>query len=474
MGYIPAGYVQTDSDSEPDLVMDNYPHQKPEKRHYEQVEVSLTEKSTPEDDYDLDIKELLDTDDVVLLQEAVDGGAFDVNHRLNCCYGWSLTLYVASRARSSMLKWLIEKGGKISSDGQEPISGFLALSIVDHNTSDELILQTCELLVQAGDDPEKRQSQLKTPLMLASSYGNTCLVTFLINLKVNLDSTDFQGWTALMHAADAGHGQTARTLVEGGADADIISLDGYTAADLAAIQSHLHLQEVIQKFSKKSKLDWTKSSAHKERNKEMASVLSGLDLAVYQDLFESHNIGLEEFLTISETEMIDMGIKEIGARKRLLEGQRQAHIKSWSKESLPLPNIDGDIETLRLSCPDADNILKNTAEHLRLLKASIAYIRLQFRHHAPSLLKSGSDLVPPSRLFHTLKDCRSRLTGLQRECSLLSTEIYLHDPGLVHQADDGGGHMDQDKPASFTSGCIKVMAVFATVGIAYLVKYVLV
>ena len=66
---------------------------------------------------------------------------------------------------------------------------------------------------------------------------------------------------------------------------------------------------------------------------------------------------------------------------------------------------------------------------------------------------------------------RSRLTGLQRECSLLSTEIYLHDPGLVHQADDGGGHMDQDK---LTSGCIKVMAVFAAVGITYLVKYVLV
>ena len=46
--------------------------------------------------------------------------------------------------------------------------------------------------------------------------------------------------------------------------------------------------------------------------------------------------------------MMDIGITQIGARKRLLEGQRQAHIKPWSKESLPLPNIDGQIEVLRL------------------------------------------------------------------------------------------------------------------------------
>ena len=45
---------------------------------------------------------------------------------------------------------LIERGGKISSDGQEPISGFLALSTFDHHSSQQLILETCELLIQAG------------------------------------------------------------------------------------------------------------------------------------------------------------------------------------------------------------------------------------------------------------------------------------------------------------------------------------
>jgi len=463
MGYLPAGYVTSDSDSEPDLVINNHDPQKPGKNHCKQPDIALTAKSSDDGEYDVDIKELLDTDDVGLLQEAVDEGAFDVNHRLKCCYGWSLALYAASLARSSLLKLLIERGGKISSDGQEPISGFLALSTFDHHSSPQLILETCELLIQAGDDPEKRQSQLKTPLMLASSYGNTCLVTYLIEIKVNLDSTDSQGWTALMHAADGGHGQTARTLLEAGAHPDVISYEGYTAADLAAIQSHFALQEVIQKLSKKPKLDWTKSVAHKARNEEMASVLSGLDLEILQDLFESHNIGLAEFLTISETEMMDIGITQIGARKRLLEGQRQAHIKPWSKESLPLPNIDGQIEVLRLTCSDADSILKNTAEHLRLLKASVAYIRLQLKHHAPRLLKAGSDMVPPYTLFSTLEECRIRLASLQRECSLLSSEIYLQNPDVIHPA-------HQDKPSSYTSITVMTLFGFAVVGIAYLVS----
>ena len=45
-----------------------------------------------------------------------------------------------------------------------------------------------------------------------------------------------------MHAADGGHGQTARTLLEAGAHPDVISYEGHTAADLAAIQSHSALQ----------------------------------------------------------------------------------------------------------------------------------------------------------------------------------------------------------------------------------------
>ena len=55
--------------------------QKPGKQHCKQPYTALTAKSCDEGEYDVDIKELLDTDDVGLLQEAVDEGAFDVNHR---------------------------------------------------------------------------------------------------------------------------------------------------------------------------------------------------------------------------------------------------------------------------------------------------------------------------------------------------------------------------------------------------------
>ena len=58
-----------------------------------------------------------------------------------------------------------------------------------------------------------------------------------------------------MHAADGGHGQTARTLLEAGAHPDVISFEGYTAADLAAIQSHLALQ--VNNCRRCRRITWT-------------------------------------------------------------------------------------------------------------------------------------------------------------------------------------------------------------------------
>ena len=58
-----------------------------------------------------------------------------------------------------------------------------------------------------------------------------------------------------MHAADGGHGQTARTLLEAGAHPDVISYEGYTAADLAAIQSHFALQ--VNNSRRWRKFTWT-------------------------------------------------------------------------------------------------------------------------------------------------------------------------------------------------------------------------
>ena len=42
-----------------------------------------------------------------------------------------------------------------------------------------------------------------------------------------------------------------------------------------------------------------------------------------------------------------IGIAEVGARKRLLEGQAQVHKRTWSKQSVPCVSLQDGIDGLR-------------------------------------------------------------------------------------------------------------------------------
>eukprot|EP00088_Acartia_fossae_P007273 TRINITY_DN13396_c0_g1_i11.p1 TRINITY_DN13396_c0_g1~~TRINITY_DN13396_c0_g1_i11.p1 ORF type:complete len:442 (-),score=80.99 TRINITY_DN13396_c0_g1_i11:184-1509(-) len=341
-----------------------------------------TDGSLEDYNFDLDIKEIIDESDIEVLAESVTSGCISVNHNLMSCYGWSLATYAASRANPKVLRWLFEHSGKIgSSNNREPITGFLALSQIqpEHVTSQQIV-ETAQLLLDQGDDIGKPQSQMKTPLMLAASEGNLPLTKFLIDHKAELDKTDSQLWTALMYGSDGGHGDVVRTLLEAGASPHQISAQGHTAADIAAIQNNYELQEVLQKFSSLTQLSWKRDDAKKPKNREMANILSGLNLDEYQDTFEEHNIGISEFLVI------------------------------------------------RLTCPEAGAILYNIDSHLQYLAASVSYIRLQVRDHGPRLLKAGSDLISPSDLRTILNKCRLQADRFDRECAALRSELYLREP----------------------------------------------
>ena len=130
------------------------------------------------------------------------------------------------------------------------------------------------------------------------------MVQFLCQHGANIDQTDtqvlhfiyqllsdlevlgsiIQGWTALMYAVDGGHGAVARTLLELGADPDIISEDGLRAADLAAQHSNPVLEEVLEKYSsiKGLKLERETFFENFEKPREIDSILLGLGLEEYK------------------------------------------------------------------------------------------------------------------------------------------------------------------------------------------------
>ena len=61
-------------------------------------------RGASEDDYDTDVREILDTGDLELVEQLVTGAGVDVNHCLTSHYSWSLALYAAYRVDHRLLR----------------------------------------------------------------------------------------------------------------------------------------------------------------------------------------------------------------------------------------------------------------------------------------------------------------------------------------------------------------------------------
>ena len=94
-------------------------------------------------------------------------------------------------------------------------------------------------LLSRGIDPDARDGNGHTALMLAARAGHTAVTQLLIDHDADLNVTAKFGLSALMLAVIAGHKEIARALARAGADLSLRGTGapgfvGKTAADLAA------------------------------------------------------------------------------------------------------------------------------------------------------------------------------------------------------------------------------------------------
>jgi hypothetical protein len=112
---------------------------------------------------------------------------------------------------------------------------------------------TVAALLDAGADPNVKNALGRTALMHASVYGFTAIVKLLLarGADPNLAPTDGQGWTALMAAARAGHVETVRALLNGGAKVALTDKNGNTALALAEAQGQTAVAVVLREHGGK-------------------------------------------------------------------------------------------------------------------------------------------------------------------------------------------------------------------------------
>ena len=116
-----------------------------------------------------------------------------------------------------------------------------------------------------------------------------------------------------------------------------------------------------------------------EQLNELKTFLMHIDLSDLHDLFEKHNISMQELLCLDERDLEKLGVSSLGARKKILEGAHLFHITSMEKESLP------SVYDRHLTCKDYVSLFSNMESQLGYVVSSTVYARRQL-HRLPQVL----------------------------------------------------------------------------------------
>ena len=132
-----------------------------------------------------------------------------------------------------------------------------------------------------------------------------------------------------------------------------------------------------------------------------------------------HQIGIQEFLVLSEKDLIEIGIDKIGIRKKILEAIADIHKRDWEKSSLPQITPRDKSKGIYLSVIDATSIMANISSHTKYINSNITFINKQIKEK-PELLKLGTDAATVkllgtfSRNAHeNMKICNQSLVNLR-------------------------------------------------------------
>ncbi|WP_319501906.1 ankyrin repeat domain-containing protein [uncultured Draconibacterium sp.] len=133
-------------------------------------------------------------------------------------------------------------------------------------------IQIVQDALNNGFDPNTVDENKRTALMLAAYNGNTEIVTLLINQAANVNSADEIDRTALMYASTGPFVNTVITLLEAGAEPNLIEKEeNWTAAMMASAEGQLEVLKTLVTYGAdldmvdidgESSLDFANSNGH--------------------------------------------------------------------------------------------------------------------------------------------------------------------------------------------------------------------
>ena len=102
-------------------------------------------------------------------------------------------------------------------------------------------------LIRNGSDPNVKDPNGMTPLMLAIDNQSSDAIRFLVKSKVDLNLTDKFGQTALMLAAGRNNAPAVKLLIENRANLNLVSKSRLTAFGFATDNGYKDIADLIKK-----------------------------------------------------------------------------------------------------------------------------------------------------------------------------------------------------------------------------------
>ncbi|PJF16788.1 Palmitoyltransferase [Paramicrosporidium saccamoebae] len=173
--------------------------------------------------------------------------------------------WAALNDRTSILRYLLEKGAVVNSLGGEQWSTAL------HWATTKGHIDAMSTLVTFGADLALRDQPGYTALHLAAQHGQTLAVLYLLALGVDVEERDGFGRTALLWATFRGHVETVQVLLQDGANPDSMDNGGTTVLHWAVIKGHYEIIRLLFKYRAdpsvkdaegKTAADWAKQKDH--------------------------------------------------------------------------------------------------------------------------------------------------------------------------------------------------------------------
>ncbi|HEB41882.1 MAG TPA: hypothetical protein ENI08_02595, partial [Candidatus Dependentiae bacterium] len=144
---------------------------------------------------------------MLLLQYGAEPNIGDNENNTTLCFA-------AQHGNTRMIDSLWRYGAQINLKGK---GGRTPLAVAAAHGHKDAI----DMLINAGARFSIRDNQSNTPFLLAAQYGRTDVVNYLLQYRgndINIEDSDQRGDTALIQAADRGHGEVVKVLLKWGAN----------------------------------------------------------------------------------------------------------------------------------------------------------------------------------------------------------------------------------------------------------------